>query len=343
MLGVGSWTAVAHLPTLEQRDDVEWVVAMDVSTDRQEQTAKRFPFAMVTSNVDEALAQQPDVVIVGATSDAHHQLVGAALDAGADVLCEKPFTQSGADAWSLVRKAEERDRHLLTSFGWNYMPASAAIRDLLVDHPIGPVEHIQVHMATALREMYRAESPVWGRPAEFMPVASSYTSLAKGAGYAQAQLTHALGLTLWLAPLRATDVFAMTNLGGSEVDMYDALSLRFDNGATGSVSGACCPAGAHENRHQLDIKVFGRDGMLVLDYDRGRVWVYRDESDDVELDLGSAATAYECDGPSRALIDLSRGLSTDNRSSGELAARTSEIFEAAYASARDNRPVAILD
>ena len=29
VLGVGSWTAVNHLPAIEGRDDVEWVAAVD--------------------------------------------------------------------------------------------------------------------------------------------------------------------------------------------------------------------------------------------------------------------------------------------------------------------------
>lgn len=29
VLGVGSWTAVNHLPAIEGRDDIEWVAAVD--------------------------------------------------------------------------------------------------------------------------------------------------------------------------------------------------------------------------------------------------------------------------------------------------------------------------
>src|SRR5690349_4452245 len=120
VLGVGSWTVVNHLPAIEDRSDIEWVAAVDTSADRRANVEKRFRFGLVTDDVGEALALGVDAVIVGATPDAHHELTTAALDAGAHVLCEKPFTTSAHEAWDLVRLAERHGRHLLTSYGWNY-------------------------------------------------------------------------------------------------------------------------------------------------------------------------------------------------------------------------------
>jgi predicted dehydrogenase len=332
VLGAGSWTCVNHLPAIEGREDVEFVACVDTLDDRRAHVRERFPFDVVTDDVEEGLATRPDAVIVGATPDAHYPLVRAALEADCHVLCEKPFTTSGAEAWELVELARERGRHLLVAFGWNYVPMTIKAKALLDEYGIGTPQHLQIHMATALREMYQAVMPVWGRPKEFLPIPSSYTSQAKGAGYNQAQISHALGLALYLVPLRGESVFALMANPDAEVDLYDAISVRFSDGAIASVSGACCPLGANENKHQMEIRAFGSEGQLLLDYDRELAWLYRDESRDVRLDLEPGAGTYECDGPANTLADLALGKPSVNRSPGELAALTTEIVQAAYAS-----------
>lgn len=334
VLGAGSWTCVSHLPVLEARGDIDFVACADTLADRRAEVAKRFGFDTVTAEASVALESRPDAVIVGATPDGHHELVRAALEAGCHVLCEKPFTRSAAEAWDLVALAEKRGLHLLTAFGWNYSPLTDRVKRLLDEHGIGEVAHVQIHMATALREMYQGVLPVWGRPSELLPIPTSYTSLTKGAGYGQAQISHALGLALYLAPLRAESVFALMANPDAEADLYDALSVRFGNGALGSISGACCPLGANGNKHQLEIRLFGSEGQLILDYDRELAWLYRGSSCDVRLDVQHGDGAYPVDGPAHALADLALGLPVENRSSGELAARTTEIIEAAYASWR---------
>jgi hypothetical protein len=46
---------------------------------------------------------------------------------------------------------------------------------------------------------------------------------------------------------------------------------------------------------------------------------------------------YDCDGPPHALVDLALGKDVPNLSPGELGARTVEILDAAYRSARSGR------
>jgi predicted dehydrogenase len=342
VLGAGSWTCVNHLPQLEERPEVKFVAAVDTLEDRRNHVAERFDFELVTDDVDAALATDPDIVIVGATPNAHYELGKAALEAGAHLLSEKPFCARAEDAWELVELARSRQRELVVAFGWNYQGVAAQARDLLAEHGIGQIEHMQIHMATALREMYQATMSVWGRPPEFEPVPSSYTSLARGAGYAQAQLSHALGLALWLFPLRGEQVFALMNMPGAEVDLYDAISLKLSGDCTVALSGACHPLGARGNRHQLELRCFGSDGQLLMDLDRDWLWLYKDEQRDITVDLPPDAGAYTGRGPADAIVDLALGKpGAENRSSGEIAARATEIVQAAYASAQSGRLVDI--
>jgi predicted dehydrogenase len=342
VLGVGSWTAVNHLPLLLSRDDVDLVAAVDSSEERRRTVERRYPFDLVTDDPEEALAQDIDAVVIGATRDAHHSLASAALRHGCDVLCEKPFTRNASEAWDLVEQARAAGRELIVPFGWNYMPIAARARELAREHSIGTVEHVQIHMATALREIFQGDMSVWetnwGRPADLVPLKTSMTTAEKGAGYAWGQISHALALLLYIYPIKAETAFAFMASPGSTVDLHDAIALQLDGGGTASISGACSPVGANENKHQLDIRVFGSDGQFILDLDRELCWLYKRSDVDIKLDLQEGDGAYDCSAPVNVLIDHVLGLPAENCSPGELAAQTTQILEAAYASRASGLP-----
>jgi predicted dehydrogenase len=152
-----------------------------------------------------------------------------------------------------------------------------------------------------------------------------------GGGYGQAQLTHATGLLFFVTPLRAARVFAAMTAPGSRVELYDAFSVRYRNGAIGTVSGAgTVPEGSG---FQVDLRIFGREGMLLLDVERERLELRRNDGDNFSLPIPAGEGAYTCDVPPARFIELIRGLSDRNNSTGEVAARSVELLEAGYRSA----------
>ena len=57
------------------------------------------------------------------------------------------------------------------------------------------------------------------------------------------RLSHALGLALWLTGLRGSSVYAlMLRPKDSPVEYYDALAIRYNDGAIGAVSGILKPS-----------------------------------------------------------------------------------------------------
>ena len=97
-----------------------------------------------------------------------------------------------------------------------------------------------------------------------------------GGGYGQAQLTHALGLALWLTGLRGEEVFALMSAPlYAPVELHDAFSMRYEGGAIGTMSGGSCHLGAGGNKDQLEVRAIGSDGQLHVDLERELVWLYR--------------------------------------------------------------------
>jgi predicted dehydrogenase len=359
VIGAGAWTVASHLPNLQRRREVEFLAVNRRDPLLLERIRRRFGFAQANTDYRDVLALGPDICVVGSPVKWHHEHAKAALEAGAHVLVEKPFTLDPAEAWDLVSVADRVGRHLLISLGWHYKPIVRKAKALMENGGgIGQAEQVSVVMASTTREvlsgtilpfapdqsaskdfvMERAE----GTPHELVPRTETMTDPAvSGGGYAQAQLSHAVGLALWLTALSGSAVFAYMAPAGADVELHDAISIRFRGGAIGTVSGGSSHLGAGHNKHQLDLRIIGSGGQLHLDLERERLWRYRGAADDVRVRPAHNAGLYDCRGPIDALVDLALGRDVPNASPAELGARTVEIVHAAYRSARTGTPASI--
>jgi predicted dehydrogenase len=344
VIGAGSWVVASHLPTLEsRRDELEFVGVCRQGADLLEKIRQRFGFQLASEDYRDVLAAGIDVCIVASPTAFHHEHAKAALQAGAHVLVEKPVTVDPRDAWDLVGVAEAQDRHLVCSFGWNYRPLLVRARALMTGAGVGPIEHVAIRMASFTRELLANRGAYPKASPDAIPEQRTWTDpTLSGGGYAQAQLTHALAAALWITGQRGSEVAAFMNAPlEAPVELHDAIILRFDDGAIGSLSGASSHSdapGVPEN--ELDIHVIGRDGQFELSIERGLARLLRVDGEQT-VDLGPDGGAYDCVGPPLALVDLAAGREVVNQSPGELGARTVEILAAAYESARTGGRAAI--
>jgi predicted dehydrogenase len=92
-----------------------------------------------------------------------------------------------------------------------------------------------------------------------------------------------------------------------------------------------------EPRQQLDIRIFGSDGMLCLDLLREWLQITPNDGRPQEESLKPGDGMYSCDGPPNRFVDLILGCEKDNLSPGEVAARATDILDAAYRSASSGR------
>jgi predicted dehydrogenase len=344
VIGAGVWAQVSHIPSLLERvDEIELVGVCRKGGTELRQVAERFGFAMASENYRDVLAEGLDVCVVSSPVGFHHEHALAAMEAGAHVLLEKPVTIDPTDAWHLSTRSAELGRHIVVSFGWNYLPTFVEAQALWGAEGVGRVEHVMVHMASGTRELLDGTSLFSAGPTDEMVDTRTWTDPAvSGGGYGQAQLTHILGWMLGVTSLRAEKVFAFgSQPAGAPVELHDTFSMRFEGGATGSVSGASFHSGSQGDRHQYEIRVFGSDGQLHADLERDRLWLWRTDRPEVEVSLPPNAGAYHCRGPVHTLLDLAQGRDVVNRSPIELGARTVEVLAAAYQSMQAGLPVSV--
>ena len=338
VIGAGSWAVASHLPNLARHNDVEFVGVSRKGPELLAKIKDQYRFKVASEDYRDILNEGIDVCIVGSPSGLHHEHSKAALEAGAHVMCEKPMTITPDDAWDLVNTANKMNKHLVISFGWNYFDMITKAKVLMDEFGIGNLEHMSVHMSSQTRELLSNTGAYPDAAPEALPEPKTWIDpKLSGGGYGQAQLTHALGLSLWLTGARVESGFALMSAPmNAPVEMHDAISYRFEGGAIGSLSGGSAHVNAHKKMHAVEVRAIGDRGQILIDLERAAVWHHLDGKE-TRLDLDDNAGLYDCIGPIDAVLSAGRGEEYVNQSPGELGARTVEALDVAYRSAASGK------
>ncbi|HMO49565.1 MAG TPA: Gfo/Idh/MocA family oxidoreductase [Kiritimatiellia bacterium] len=142
VIGLGRW-GPNHVRNFNSLPGAEVVVGVDLDEACRKRIAGTYGIEAV-SDYREVLAR-PDVdaVVVCTPTATHIDVVEAALLAGKHVLCEKPLTHQAADAWKLVRLAEEKKRLLMTGHIFLFNPGIEYLADAVKKATAGPVYYIK--------------------------------------------------------------------------------------------------------------------------------------------------------------------------------------------------------
>jgi predicted dehydrogenase len=139
ILGAAGIAPAAVIRPARRREDGTAVVAVASRRGTPEQYARQHGIGRAHASYEALLA---DDVYVALPPSAHAEWTIAALEAGKDVLCEKPFTMTAAEA-DLVRAAAERTgRRAIEAFHDHYHPLEAAVRELVASGRLGTVRSV---------------------------------------------------------------------------------------------------------------------------------------------------------------------------------------------------------
>src|SRR5262249_10897622 len=90
--GLGGVAERIHIPACRAIPEIEIAAACDPDEGRRQKMGARFGLKQTFGTCQEMLATvKPEIVLIGAPPDSHHELAEMALQSGAHVLCEKPF------------------------------------------------------------------------------------------------------------------------------------------------------------------------------------------------------------------------------------------------------------
>ena len=131
------------------KDDAELVGLCDPSEVRrtylQKRLSKEFGIAPIPTYADFDLMmreQKPDTVIVCTPDAFHHEYIARSLDAGADVISEKPMTIDAEKCQAIFDAVQRTGHSVRTTFNVRWSPGATKVRELIEQGAIGRVMHV---------------------------------------------------------------------------------------------------------------------------------------------------------------------------------------------------------
>lgn len=343
VIGCGWWATFAHLPALYEHPAAEIVAIADPDRSKRDAAGERFGIAARFAGVEALLsAAEPDAVVVAAPNALHHSIARLALQRGAHVLLEKPMVLEPAHGRELIDLARRNSVHLIVGFPMHWNPQALTLRAEIASGRIGKVEHVSVLYASIVRELYggRPESyrdTVFAYPVN-TPAAATYREpKIAGGGQGQSQVSHAAALMLWLTGLYPASVVSFTSSFELPVDLADAIAIRFDGGAVGTLSSTGGLIPGHQEIVRYEI--FGCDGHVVFDVNKGVATIH-DANGVQQLPRPPEAERFPERAPARNLVEVALGRAA-NGSPPEIGLLTAQLTAAMYRSASESCAVSI--
>jgi len=142
--GTGMWgTEVLQ----EHADKMEFVGLCDKNPGRVETAKKMMKVSCPTyTDLDKMLREtKPEVLIVTTMDSTHHEMIVKGMEAGCDIVTEKPMT-TDENKCQVILDAEKRTgKKIYVTFNYRYSPHRQKIYELLHSGAIGKVTSVDFH------------------------------------------------------------------------------------------------------------------------------------------------------------------------------------------------------
>ena len=260
VIGCGEITNKATARGIAVAENVKLVQVMDVREEIARDMGEQYQVPW-TANLD-ALLGNPEVqaVYIATPHYLHAPLSLKALDAGKHVLVEKPIATALADADAMIAKATEKGLKLHVAYSAQVDDKMVQLREWITAGMLGEV--------TGVRIVYRSDKdPSYWEGGFTLRVMDDWRKFqAKaGGGPLIMNTVHDLNTMRFLTSLECIRVYAegaTFTTPGVEVEDFIAVTLRYNNGAIGTLEALCTQAG--KDPLGAVNRIYGAKGQILF-------------------------------------------------------------------------------
>jgi len=245
-----------HFRNLLALGERDIILYRSMSSTLPDDELKGFP---VKTDLHEALAHNPQAVIISNPTSLHLEVAIPAAKAGCSILMEKPISHSLEGTDFLKTALKHHGGRFLTGFQFRYHPGLIQVKEWLSKERVGKVTSIQSHWGEYL--------PGWHPWEDYK---NSYASRPDLGGGVVNTLSHPFDYLRWLFGEVAT-IQAAVSSNGLDLPVEDSANIMmgFKSGSLASI---------HLNyiqrppRHSLEI--IGTNGTITWDNASGSACLY---------------------------------------------------------------------
>lgn len=144
VIGLGSVAQLVHLPNLVKIKNAEITAVVEVNKNRLHSVADKYDVKKRFTDYKELLNNiDADAVIIATPTHLHKQMAIDCLNAGKDVLVEKPLARNSSEGIEVIECAKKNNRKLMVGMNLRYRPDSMLIRSLIDAGEIGKPFYIK--------------------------------------------------------------------------------------------------------------------------------------------------------------------------------------------------------
>ncbi len=214
-----------------------------------------------------------DVVYVATPHPMHHDIVIRLLNAGKNVLCEKPMAMNVAETREMIEAARENERFLMEAVWTRFRPAMVKVREFIENGTLGDIQYMTVNMGW--KNPYDPEFRLYNKDL-------GGSALLDAGVYAVQMVQMVLG--------EPVEMVSVATLGDSDVDENCMITTRHANGAVANAG-----ITVRANSRNLAM-IAGTRGSIVMDHDWHRpstFTLYEDGKDPQPFDCSHEGVGYQ--------------------------------------------------
>ena len=144
VIGLGGVAQLVHLPNLTKIPNVDLTAVAEINKSRRQIISDKFNVKQIYSNHKEMLSKSDvEAVIIATPTSTHTEIAIDCLNAGKDVLVEKPLAISHQEAKKIVDVAKKNKKKLMVGMNLRYRPDTMLLRSFINSNEIGEPFYIK--------------------------------------------------------------------------------------------------------------------------------------------------------------------------------------------------------
>ena len=144
LVGAGNIAQNIHLPLLAKMPNVRLLALCDKNLSKAKMIAERYGIPHVCRSVEELQKIEGlRAVDICTSTDAHYENTLACLEAGLDVLVEKPLARTRAEAQALVDASTRNERKLMVGMNHRFRPDTALMKNYIEQNQLGNLYYVK--------------------------------------------------------------------------------------------------------------------------------------------------------------------------------------------------------
>lgn len=150
VLGTAGIADGCTIPGMLEAENCELYAIAGRSIEKANAFKEKFGFEKAYGSYEELLADESiKAVYIPLPNQLHYEWVVKAINAGKNVLCEKPITPTEAQAKELYDLAKEKGVLLMEAFAYLHSPYVKAIKQEIANNTIGKIKYVETAFITS--------------------------------------------------------------------------------------------------------------------------------------------------------------------------------------------------